>query len=111
MLIEPDNNFWSNYYKNLPVDLQQKIMTMVYFPPAAPLYRKNMTFRLNELEHNRRAIAKNLPSYTGSEPIGVLIIKEHPIFCSYKKMWKYVYCYGPLNCNIGTVYESDIIKI
>ena len=93
MLLEPENSFWEEYFTHLPKDLQGKNISMIVFVPRAR-YRKGMVIKCR---HN-------------NGPCGILIIKDHPIFCNVRKQWRYMYNKGSAN-KTGYIYESELIQI
>ena len=93
MLLEPDNSFWKVYFTHLPKDLQAKIISMIIFRPHAR-YRAGMVIKC---KHD-------------NGPRGILIIKDHPIFCNVRNQWMYTYSKGSIN-KTDYIYESDLIQI
>jgi hypothetical protein len=111
------SNFMSEYFHELPNELQNLIMSKTYRIPK-PKFHKGSIVRYNEkrktemrksLAEMRRGLGYHEQRNIGEQPFGRLIIWCNPIFNYHSNEWVYEYEYGPWGTSEGSAKESDLV--
>lgn len=112
------SGFMTKHFHNLPVEIQNLIMSKTYRIPR-PKFQKGNIVKYSEKRQAelRKQLAQlrqglDVHSYRslGEQPFGRLIIWCAPSFNYKRNEWIYQYEYGPWGTSEGSACESDLVE-